>query len=178
MVSHTCKLRYVPPQSKSDRQKSSNTEAATQENPRRSCSTAGCLVSFTNLTKTAGRANMEGTLLLDSEPLLRNHYAWASLLLLVVLSVSLLLLQQKSGNELIDVPIVGSRQSWIARWMFFSDASMLITEGYSKARLFSGTTHGSVDKSLVQDGIIQAQWPRHGYSADKIHRRAPQCDRR
>lgn len=123
---------------------------------------------------------MEGALLLDSETLLRNHYAWASLLLLVVSSVSLLLLlqQQKSGNELIDVPIVGSRQSWIARWMFFSDASMLITEGYSKARLFSGTTHGSVDKSLVQDGIIQAQWSRHGYSADKIHRRAPQCDGR
>ncbi|CAF9916908.1 MAG: hypothetical protein ALECFALPRED_010907 [Alectoria fallacina] len=66
---------------------------------------------------------------LEIEPLLQNQYTWV-LLVLVVLSLSLR--QSKSGNETIDAPIIGSRQSWIARWRFFSDAERVIDEGYSK----------------------------------------------
>ena len=67
---------------------------------------------------------------LDIEPLLQSQYTWASLLVLVVLSFSLR--QSKSSNESIDAPIIGSGQSWLARWRFFSDAGRVVDEGYSK----------------------------------------------
>ena len=66
----------------------------------------------------------------DIEQLLQNQYTWVSLLVLLLLSFSLL--HSKSGNEIINAPIVGSRQSWIARWKFFSDAGQVVNEGYSK----------------------------------------------
>lgn len=68
---------------------------------------------------------------IEIEPLLQSQYMWPSLLLLVVLSFSILH-QPKSANENIDVPIVGSKQSWIARWRFLSDARKVLDEGYSK----------------------------------------------
>lgn len=118
----------------------------------------------------AGRINLETFPLHDFEPLLRNQYTWASLLVLVILCV--LSLQPKSGNETIDAPIVGSRQSWIARWRFFSNAGRVIKEGYSEVVLQMADSVARTDIALVQDRNIQAQRARHGHSADQICRRA------
>ena len=67
---------------------------------------------------------------LDFLTLLQTQYTWA--LLLVLVALSFFLVQSKSGNESINVPIIGSKHSWIARWRFFSDADKVVNEGYSK----------------------------------------------
>lgn len=64
---------------------------------------------------------------------LQSQYTWALLLVLVTLSFSLL--QSKTGNESMNVPIIGSKHSWIARWRFFTEAGKVVDEGYSKVRI-------------------------------------------
>ena len=100
---------------------------------------------------------------LEIEPLLQNQYTWV-LLVLVVLSLSLR--QSKSGNETIDAPIIGSRQSWIARWRFFSDAERVIDEGYSKVGQLRTKCVARANFLAVQDWHVQAQRARHGHSTD------------
>ena len=67
----------------------------------------------------------------DIEPLLQSQYTWASLLLLLVI-LNFSFPRSQSGNENIEAPIIGSAQSWIARWRFFSDAGKVVNEGYGK----------------------------------------------
>ncbi len=92
---------------------------------------------------------------LDVEPVLRSQYTWASLLVFVVLTISFL--QPKSGNEIIDAPIIGSELSWIARWRFFSDANKVINEGHTKVE--QPMTHhlAQVNFLSVQGWHLQAQ---------------------
>ena len=45
-----------------------------------------------------------------------------------------LVLRPKRGNELLDLPVIGSRFSMIARWQFFRNAWPMILEGYEKVR--------------------------------------------
>lgn len=94
---------------------------------------------------------------LDIEPLLQNEYTWALLLVLVALGFSFL--QPKSGNENINVPIIGSKHSWIARWRFFSEASKAVNEGYSKVGNSPLNQSGEAKVTLfsVQDRDLQAK---------------------
>ena len=89
----------------------------------------------------------------NSGPDLQIWYTWLPLLLAAVLYF--FLIPAESGNQKIVAPIVGSQFSWIARWRFFSDASQMIDEGYSKVKVPDCSGLRRADALTVQTSYIQ-----------------------